>query len=108
MDATNIFALIGGMAAVTYATRGPVLALAGRVEMPALVRHYLEMAPSVAMATLGISFILFPGGEYGGVGSNAAVYAGFVTLVVVYVRRTVLLAAPVGVGALNLFEWMLG
>ena len=108
MDAPNIFALIAGMAAVTYATRGPVLALAGRVEMPALIRHYLEMAPSVALATLGVSFILFPGGEYGGVGSNAAVYAGVVTLVVVYVRRSVLLAAAVGVGALNLFQWILG
>ncbi len=108
MDAPNIFALIGGMAAATYVTRGPVLALAGRIQMPAIVSHYLEMAPSVAMATLATSFILFPSGAYGGVETNPAVYAGAVTLAVVYVRRSVLLAALVGVAALNVFEWLLG
>jgi branched-subunit amino acid transport protein len=104
----SIFFLILGMAVVTYVTRGPVLALAGRLRMPAFIRCCLEVAPGAAMATLTVSFVIYPGGEFAGIGSNAAVYAVLVTLAAAYYLRNIALIAPVGVAALNFFRWIMG
>ena len=108
MVAPAVFGLILGMAVVTYLTRGPILALAGRLRLPAYLRHCLEVAPSAAMATLTVSFVVYPGGNFAGVGSNPAVYAALVTLAAAYSLRNIVWVAPVGVLALNLFRWLLG
>ncbi len=108
MVTPTIFALIMGMAVVTYITRGPTLALAGSLRMPTFVRHCLEVAPGAAMATLTVSFVFYPGGEYAGIASNAAIYASLVTLGVAYYLRNIAVIAPIGVAALNLFRWIIG
>jgi branched-subunit amino acid transport protein len=108
MVAPSVFVLILGMAVVTYVTRGPVLALAGRLQLPQFVRSCLEVAPGAAMATLTVSFVIYPGGQFAGVTSNAAIYAALVTLGAAYYLRNIALIAPIGVIALNLFRWVLG
>ncbi len=104
MVSGHILSIILGMAAVTYLTRGPVLAVAGRLRMPPFVQACLEVAPVAAMATLAVSFVVYPGGEFAGVTSNPAVYAGIVSAIVAYRWRSIALTAVIGVGALNLFE----
>ena len=108
MVAPSVFVLILGMAVVTYVTRGPVLALAGRLRLPQVVQGCLEVAPGAAMATLTVSFVIYPGGQFAGVTSNAAIYAALVTIGAAYYLRNIALIAPIGVIALNLFRWVLG
>lgn len=108
MVAPAVFGLILGMAAVTYLTRGPILALAGRFRLPTYIRHCLEVAPSAALAVLTISFVVYPGGDFSGVSSNPAVYAALVTLVAAYYLKNIIWVAPIGVLALNLFRGFLG
>ncbi len=108
METSAILLLILGMAGVTYLTRGPILALAGRLTLPAFVRHCLEVAPSAALATLTVSFVIYPGGVYAGVASNPAMYAALVTIVAAYYLRNIALVAPIGVIALHIFRWLIG
>lgn len=99
--------LILGMAAVTYATRGPVLSAIGRLSLPAFIRHSLEVVPGAALASLTVSFVLYPGGELVGFGANPSVYAALVTLGAALFLRNVGAVVVVGMAALHLFRWVL-
>ena len=103
-----VFFLILAMAAVTYISRGPILAAAGRLRLPDFVRHCLEVAPAAALSTLTVSLVAYPGGELAGLGENPSIYAALVTLGVALYFRNVLLIVGIAVAAFHLFGWLLG
>ena len=99
--------LILAMAAVTYISRGPILAAAGRISLPDFIQHCLEVAPVAALATLTVSLVVYPGGEGKGWTENPSIYAALVTVGAALYFRNVLLILVVALVAFHLFRWIL-
>lgn len=102
-----VFYLILAMAAVTYLSRGPILATAGRLRLPPFLKHCLEAAPVAALATLTVSLVGFPGGEFAGFGANPALYAALAALGAALWLRNVLLIIGIALAAFHLFRWLI-
>ena len=96
MDAGQVFLIICGMAAVTYATRsGPLLFMAGRTLPPGMVR-FLAHVPAAVLAALAAPAILMPEGRLAlGVG-NSILWAGLAAFALAL--RTRRLFGPVALG----------
>ncbi|MFQ5912178.1 MAG: AzlD domain-containing protein [Nitrospinota bacterium] len=102
-----VFLLILAMAAVTYLSRGPILAAAGRISLPDFIKYCLEVAPAAALATLTVSLVVYPGGELKGLTENPMIYASLVTLGAALYLRNILLILAVALAAFHLFRWIL-
>ncbi|MFQ5692868.1 MAG: AzlD domain-containing protein [Nitrospinota bacterium] len=103
-----VFFLILGMGVVTYVSRGPILAAAGRLRLPEFVRCCLEVVPAAALGALTVSFLLYPNGEFAGVAQNPYVYAALVALASTLFVRNPLGVVAIGVAALHVIRWRLG
>ncbi|MBI2881053.1 MAG: AzlD domain-containing protein [Candidatus Tectomicrobia bacterium] len=107
MVTESVLLLSLAMAAVTYLSRGPILVMASRLPLPAFVRYCLEAAPAAALATLTVSLILYPGGQWAGLKGNPSAYAALVTLGAALYLRNILLIVGIALAAFHAFKWLL-
>jgi branched-subunit amino acid transport protein len=99
--------LIGGMAAVTFAIRYPVLALLGRIELPKPVLRALRYVPVAVLMAIIVPAVLIPNGEriWVGIGNNSLIAAMVATLVS-WRTKNLLLTIVIGMAALFLWRWL--
>jgi branched-subunit amino acid transport protein len=92
--------LIGGMAAVTFLIRYPMLALVGRAEMPRPVFEALSYVPGAVLAAIVVPAVLMPdGGPALQIGSgNHQLIAGGVAALVMWRTKNLLLTIVLGMG----------
>jgi len=90
--------LIAGMMAVTFGVRYPVLAITGRISLPAPIVDALKFIPPAVLTAIIVPAVLMPGGEIEIGFSNAYLVAGLVAAVVAWRRKNLLLTIVVGMG----------
>ncbi len=101
--------LIIGMALATLLTRYPPIALAERVEFPALIARALKYVPVAVLAAIIFPAILIPDGDSLNIGLNNPCLAGaLVAAVVGGFSRSILMTILSGTGAFLAMKWLLG
>lgn len=88
--------LILGMMLVTFGIRFPVLALAGRVELPEVLVKALRYVPIAVLTAICVPLILKPDGVLFISLSNAHLVAGIVSIIVAAVGRRLLRTIIIG------------
>jgi branched-subunit amino acid transport protein len=98
--------LIAGMAAVTFLIRYPMLALAGRIEMPRPVFDALSYVPGAVLAAIVIPAVLMPDGSPVILINlnNHQLIAGSLAALVMWRTRNLLLTIVVGMGVFLLLK----
>lgn len=96
MSAWEEFLLVFGMMLVTYGVRFPVLALAGRLSMPASIERALRYVPVAVLTAITIPMLLKLEGEWFVSVHNAHLMAGLVAIVTAALSRHLLLTICVG------------
>jgi len=96
--------LITGMAAVTFGVRYPVLALMGRIEMPAAVKRALRFVPVAVLCALSAPMILVPNGDWFVSPFNPAVGGAVVAGIVAWRTHHLLLTILVGMTVFGLVK----
>jgi branched-subunit amino acid transport protein len=82
MTPTNEFLLILGMALVTFGVRYPVLALLGRISLPARVMRALRYVPTAVLSAIIIPGLVAPNNVISLSVSNAYLVAGIFSIAV--------------------------
>jgi branched-subunit amino acid transport protein len=99
----NEWLMIAGMTLVTFLPRYGVLALLGRVQMPAPVFRALNYVPPAVLAAIVVPALIFRDGELHIAPENSYLAAGIVAGVVAWRTRRLLLTIVLGMAAL--FAW---
>lgn len=99
--------LIGGMAAVTFGIRYPILALLGRIELPKPVLRALRYVPAAVLMAIIVPAVLMPDGEHisMGVGSSTMI-AALTASIVSWRTKSLLLTIMIGMAVLFLWRWL--
>jgi len=100
-----IVGLIAGMALVTYATRYTMIALLGRVTLPAWARRWLEFVPVAVLTAIIVPSTLTPQGHVDLSFSNHYLWAGLICGVVAWRTRHTLATIVAGLAAFWLLRW---
>jgi len=95
---------IAAMSLVTYAMRLSMIALAGRVTLPALVQRGLRFVPPAVLSAIILPEVLCPAGVLDLSLSNVRLLAGLLAALVAWRSRNALLTIAVGMAAF----WTLG
>lgn len=96
--------LVGGMAAVTFAVRYPVLALVSRVALPDWAIRALRYVPVAVLTAITLPAVAAPDGGAVRIGlDNAHLYAGIIAALVAWRTRNLL--ATIGLGMVVFFVW---
>lgn len=96
----NEFLLIAGMAAVTMATRIPVLMLLSRRKLPAGIERALKYVPPAVLAAIIVPIVLLPGGELNVKLNNATLVASLFAVLISWRTRNLLLTIVLGMAFL--------
>jgi len=100
----NEVLLIGGMAAVTFAIRYPVLALLGRIELPKPALRALRYVPAAVLTAIIVPAVLIPDGGQIRFGlGNSMLIAAVVATLVSWRTKNLLLTIVIGMAVL--FGW---
>src|SRR4051812_6639077 len=99
----NLWLTIIAMGVVTYLLRLSLIALLGRVEVPALVSRGLRFVPPAVLSALILPELVQPSGQLNLSLGNVRLLAGVLAMLVAWRTRNVLLT--VGAGMLGL--WIL-
>lgn len=92
--------LIGGMAAVTFLVRYPMLALAGKIELPRPIFEALGYVPPAVLAAIVVPALLMPDGSTIVIGmSNRGLLAGGLAALVMWRSKNLLLTIVIGMAA---------
>lgn len=100
--------LVLGMMAVTFGVRYPVLALLGRMELPAAVLRALRFVPVAVLTAITVPAALAPAGSLALDWRNAYLVAGVVAVVVSWRTRSLLATIVLGMGAFLAWRAWLG
>lgn len=92
----NEFVLITGMAAVTIATRIPVLMLLSRRKLPDGIAWALKYVPPAVLAAIILPIVVLPNGQLDLNLSNASLVASVVAVLVAWRTRNLLLTIVLG------------
>jgi branched chain amino acid efflux pump len=104
----NEVLLIGGMAAVTFLIRYPMLALVGKIELPRPVFEALGYVPPAVLAAIVVPALLMPDGSTIVVSlANRGLLAGALAALVMAVSKNLLLTIVVGMAAYLLLKWVI-
>jgi branched-subunit amino acid transport protein len=104
---TTAWVVIGVAGVATFAIRASFLLMAGKLdELPEPALELLRLIPAAALAALIGPAIFRPDGELVILGPRPL--AGLVALGVALLTRSVLLTIAVGLGAVVVFEALLG
>lgn len=106
MSGLNEALLIGGMALVTIAIRYPVLALLGKVNLPAPIFRALRFVPPAVLTAIILPIIVFNSdGNLDLHAANPHLVAGLVAVVIAWRTKNLLLTIVLGM--LALWGWQL-
>lgn len=100
--------LIAGMALVTFGVRYPVLALLGRIEIPAALMRALRFVPVAVLCALSAQMVLVVDGELLLSSKNPALIASLVAGLVAWKSRHLLLTIAVGMAVFVAARLLIG
>jgi len=103
----NEVLLIAGMMAATFLVRYPVLALLGKVPIPAPAERALRYIPPAVLTAIIIPEVLLPDGELK-IANNAYLMAGIIAALVSWRSKSLLLTIGIGMAALWLWYAFVG
>lgn len=103
----NEWWLIGGMMAVTFGVRYPVLALLSRWQMPASVYRALEFVPVAVLSAIIVPLVLAPEGELSIAVNNPQLLAAVFAITVAAVTRRLLPTIVLGMLLFLALRWLL-
>ncbi|HEC23544.1 MAG TPA: AzlD domain-containing protein [Chloroflexi bacterium] len=95
----NEVLLIGGMAAVTFAARYPVLALLGRLKLPDPLFRALRYVPPAVLVAITVPAVLMPDGGLSLSYTNAYLIGGLVAAAVSWRSKNLLLTIIISMAA---------
>jgi branched-subunit amino acid transport protein len=102
----NEVLLVGGMAAVTFAIRYPVLALLGKIELPPVMLRALRYVPAAVLTAIVVPAVLMPDGKRLFVAlDNAYLIAAIIAVLVSWRSKSLLLTIIAGM--VVFFLWRL-
>ncbi len=96
MSNAEIALLIGGMAAVTFLIRYPILAIVGRIQLPPEMRDALQYVPVAVLTAIIMPAVLLTDGQPDIALDNAYLVAGMVAAGVAYWSRNLTWTILVG------------
>lgn len=99
-----LWAVIAGMALITYGLRLSIIALLGWLRMPRIVLHALRFVPPAVLSAIILPEVLRPGGTLSLSLGNARLPAALLAAVVAWRTRNVLLTIGAGMAALWLLQ----
>ncbi|MFK7891669.1 MAG: AzlD domain-containing protein [Granulosicoccus sp.] len=99
-------AAVIGMMAVTFGVRYPVLALSGRVKMPALLLEALRFVPVAVLSAIVLPMVLAPEGQLSFSVDNEYLLAGIFCIAVAAFSRHLLLTIILGMGLFLLLRFV--
>ena len=103
----NLWPVLLGMAAVTFALRASFLVLPPGIETPALLRRALRYVPPAVLTAIWAPEIFLQGGELALGPENERLLAGAVALAVAWRWRMTFATIAAGLLALHFFDWLL-
>lgn len=104
----NDVILIAGMAAVTFAVRYPVLALMGKIDLPAPVMRMLRYVPPAVLSAISLPAVLYPDGARLHLGiDNAYLGAGIIAALAAWRTNSLLVTIVVGMLGFFLWRWLI-
>ena len=90
------FWLIGGMAAVTFLVRYPVIALSGRIRLPDAVLQALNYVPPAVLTAIVVPAVLVEGDALWVSGHNPRLIGAIAALAIGLWRKNLLLTIVTG------------
>jgi branched-subunit amino acid transport protein len=103
-QATLLWLTVLGMGVITYAIRLALIALQGRLVLPALLQRGLRYVPQAVLSAIIAPELFRPAGALDISLGNARLLAGLLAILVAWRTRNVLWTIATGMGAL----WLLG
>ncbi|MEP7287680.1 MAG: AzlD domain-containing protein [Chloroflexota bacterium] len=103
----NEVILIGGMALVTFTIRYSLMALVGKISLPAPVLRALKFVPPAVLTAIIVPAIVYKGDQLALSYTNDYLVAGIVTALVGWRSKNLLLTILVGMGTLFAWRWLL-
>lgn len=104
----NELLLIGGMAFVTFGIRYPVLALLGRIDIPAPVLRALRFVPVAVLSALSAPLIFTSEGQWFISLANPALLASFGAVLVAWKTGNLLYTITAGMMLFALVKLLTG
>lgn len=104
----NLWLLILGMGAITFAIRLSMILLLGRVEMPAWLQRALRFVPPAVLSAIVFPELLRPEGSLDVSLGNERLLAGVLAALIAWRTKNVLLTIAVGMGALWILQAIQG
>ncbi len=104
----NEVLLIVGMGAVTFATRYPLLALVGRVQLPARVVAALRFVPVAVLTAIIAPAMLRPQGEIALSPENSYLVGGIVAMAIAWATGNLLYTIAGGLAFFLVWRLVLG
>jgi branched-subunit amino acid transport protein len=107
VNGLNEVLIIGGMALVTFAIRYPVLALLGRINLPAPLFRALRFVPPAVLTAIIVPNIFFTSdGSLDLRAANPHLIAGLVAVLIAWRTKNLLLTIILGMLALWGWQWL--
>ncbi len=103
----NEVVIIAGMAAVTLLVRYPLLALLGKISLPAPIFRALKYVPPAVLTAIIVPAVLFKGDQLVISYTNDFLVAGVVSVFVAWRSKNLLLTILVGMATLLIWRWLL-
>ncbi len=97
---SEIFLIIFGMAAVTFATRFSCVALFSKTGMPKWLERWLKHIPNAILTALIVPALLLPQGQIDISWQNHYLIAGMVAAVIAYKSRNIIATLLLGMGTM--------
>ena len=96
--------LVGGMALVTFLVRYPVLAMSGRLQLPAPLLQALNYVPPAVLTAIVVPAILVESGDLWLSWQNPRLVGAIAALAIGFWRQNLLLTIIVGMSAFLLWQ----
>jgi branched-subunit amino acid transport protein len=101
---SDVWAVIAGMAVVTYLTRAPLLLMLARRPLPPRLRLWLRLIPLAVLPALAVPLVLVDQGRLVLSPAHPPLWGAVVVLVLAAWRVNLLVTVALGVGAVALLR----
>jgi branched chain amino acid efflux pump len=108
LPTTNEILLILGMMLVTFGVRYPMLAIVGRLELPANVVRALRYVPVAVLTAIIVPAVLMPKGAIDIGIDNAHLVVALVAVIVSWRTKNLLATIVIGMGGFLLWRAVIG
>jgi len=93
---------------ITYAIRLSFILVFGRWQMPAWLQRALRYVPPAVLSAIILPELLVSDGQLALSFGNARLLAGLIAILVAWRTKNALMTILAGMGALWLFQWLIG